>query len=254
MVTMIPGSKERVQQVLETLGESTDLSVLIAAMDQLTVEEEPEDPRDRKRLRILRVATDLFVRHGYRKTSIDDVARAAHVAKGTVYLYFKNKADLLMAAIIDEKVRYARRLEPLLTSVMLPVARLKLWLRIALMMAADVPLLARLLSGDEELLAVLDDAEEELGVRTSEMQLGFLCRLIDEAVAPHSWPPDEVRDRARVLLSVVYMAGHTASDRSRFGLSIDQLATYLADILVDGIGAEAAPPATPPLIPSGGAP
>src|ERR1700676_1158186 len=34
----------------------------------------------------------LFTQYGYRKTSIDDIARAAQVAKRTVYLHFENKA------------------------------------------------------------------------------------------------------------------------------------------------------------------
>ena len=39
---------------------------------------------------------ELFERLGYRRTSVDEVARQAGVAKGTVYLYFKTKADLLV--------------------------------------------------------------------------------------------------------------------------------------------------------------
>ncbi len=245
---------QRVQQYIDAMGDSTDLSKMVELMDQFVPEVEPDDPRERKRLRILRVATDLFVHHGYRKTSIDDVARKAHVAKGTVYLYFKNKAELLMQAIGDEKVRYARRMQPLLLSPLPPDAKLKLWLRLALMMTADVPLLSRLLSGDHELLAVLEDADEVLGVRTRELQVGMITRLITEVVGPDAWTPEEVADRARVLLSVVYVAGQFSDERFRFGLSIDQLATYLADILVDGIGAEAAPSPTGNPNPSGGTP
>ena len=233
---------ERVEKFQAAMGDSTDLSKLVEFMDQISPEVEPDDPRERKRQRILRAATDLFVHHGYRKTSIDDVARSAHVAKGTVYLYFKSKADLLMQAIGDEKIRYARRLQPLLVTPMPPRSKLKLWLRMALMMTADVPLLSRLLSGDHELLAVLEDADGVLGGRTQELQIGFLTRFIEEAVAPHSWPPEEIADRARVLLAVVYVAGQLADARFRFGLPIDRLATSLANILVDGIGADAAPP------------
>ena len=41
---------------------------------------DPEDPRERKRLRIIQAATELFIRQGYRKTSMDEVARQAGVA------------------------------------------------------------------------------------------------------------------------------------------------------------------------------
>ncbi len=53
-----------------------------------------------KRNRILDAAQNLFVRYGVKRTSIDDVAREAGTAKGTVYLSFDSKAALF-AAIAD---------------------------------------------------------------------------------------------------------------------------------------------------------
>jgi AcrR family transcriptional regulator len=50
-----------------------------------------------KQARILGAAQDLFLRYGVRKTSIDDVAREAEIAKGTVYLYYSSKHDLFAA-------------------------------------------------------------------------------------------------------------------------------------------------------------
>jgi AcrR family transcriptional regulator len=49
----------------------------------------------------------LFTRYGYRKTSIDDIARAAQVAKRTVYLHFENKAAVFLAILeyLGEQVR-----------------------------------------------------------------------------------------------------------------------------------------------------
>jgi AcrR family transcriptional regulator len=45
---------------------------------------------------IVLAALELFTRYGYRKTSIDDIARAAQVAKRTVYLHFENKAAVFL--------------------------------------------------------------------------------------------------------------------------------------------------------------
>jgi AcrR family transcriptional regulator len=41
----------------------------------------------------------LFTQYGYRKTSVDDIARAAQVAKRTVYLHFENKAAVFLAIL-----------------------------------------------------------------------------------------------------------------------------------------------------------
>ena len=48
-----------------------------------------------KREAILRAAIVVFAHNGYFSSKVADIAREAGVADGTVYLYFKNKDDLL---------------------------------------------------------------------------------------------------------------------------------------------------------------
>jgi|SRR5688572_8516274 TetR/AcrR family transcriptional regulator, fatty acid metabolism regulator protein len=50
-----------------------------------------------KRDAILRAATQVFARNGFFQSQVADIARAAGVAAGTVYLYFRNKDDLLVS-------------------------------------------------------------------------------------------------------------------------------------------------------------
>ena len=49
------------------------------------------------RERILQSAIDTFSRYGFDKTRMEDIAEAAKLAKGTLYLYFKSKEDLFYA-------------------------------------------------------------------------------------------------------------------------------------------------------------
>jgi AcrR family transcriptional regulator len=51
--------------------------------------------RAEARARIVRAAERLFVTQGYRRTTMDDVARAIGVSKGALYLYYRSKIDLL---------------------------------------------------------------------------------------------------------------------------------------------------------------
>ncbi len=51
-----------------------------------------------KRTRILDAAQSLFIRYGVKRTSIDEVARAADIAKGTLYLYYESK-EMLFAEV-----------------------------------------------------------------------------------------------------------------------------------------------------------
>ena len=50
-----------------------------------------------KRAAILDAALKLFSQYGYRRTSIDDIAREVEIAKGTVYLSFKSKEEIFRA-------------------------------------------------------------------------------------------------------------------------------------------------------------
>jgi TetR/AcrR family transcriptional regulator, fatty acid metabolism regulator protein len=57
----------------------------------------PEPAVGPKRDAILRAAIDVFASRGYFNSQVADVARAAGVAAGTVYLYFRSKDDLLVS-------------------------------------------------------------------------------------------------------------------------------------------------------------
>lgn len=52
---------------------------------------------EQRREAVLGAAQELFVEHGPGGTSIDAIAKRAGVAKGTVYLYFPSKEDILQA-------------------------------------------------------------------------------------------------------------------------------------------------------------
>jgi TetR/AcrR family fatty acid metabolism transcriptional regulator len=59
-----------------------------------------------KRDAILRAATDVFADRGFFNAQVADVARAAGVAAGTVYLYFRSK-DHLLTSIFERTMREA---------------------------------------------------------------------------------------------------------------------------------------------------
>lgn len=58
--------------------------------------------------RILDTAAELIERWGYKKTTIDDIAKQAGVAKGTIYLHWKTREDLFSALIIRERLRLGK--------------------------------------------------------------------------------------------------------------------------------------------------
>jgi AcrR family transcriptional regulator len=61
-----------------------------------------EEKKRRTRKAILQAAVQLFGDKGYERTSIDELARAAGVGKGTIYSYFQTKSEIFLAFCEDE--------------------------------------------------------------------------------------------------------------------------------------------------------
>ena len=85
-----------------------------------------------KRDAILRAAIDVFAERGFFNAQVADVARAAGVAAGTVYLYFRSKDDLL-ASIFERAMREAfAEGRTALAGVRDPAERLRVFARLHL--------------------------------------------------------------------------------------------------------------------------
>lgn len=57
---------------------------------------------------LLQTAAALFLKNGYTKTSLESIARAAHVAVRTIYVKFGGKAGLLGAVLADKRDSFFR--------------------------------------------------------------------------------------------------------------------------------------------------
>ena len=57
---------------------------------------------DNKRERILKAAATVFSKKGFYNSRISEIAKVANVADGTIYLYFKNKDDILISLFEEE--------------------------------------------------------------------------------------------------------------------------------------------------------
>ena len=71
--------------------------------------ERREREKQRRREDILTTARTLFFDKGFRDTTIDDIARAAELARGTIYLYFETKEEIY-ASVLEEGLGILQRL------------------------------------------------------------------------------------------------------------------------------------------------
>jgi AcrR family transcriptional regulator len=66
---------------------------------------------EQKRKRILAAAAELFAAQPFHKVLLSDVAEAAEVGKGTLYIYFKNKDDLYLSVLYSGFDQLVARLQ-----------------------------------------------------------------------------------------------------------------------------------------------
>jgi AcrR family transcriptional regulator len=211
------------------------LKQFMKLMDNLVGGDEPRTPRDRRRRRILVTATELFLRQGYARTTVDDIAGGAGVAKGTVYQYFQNKADVLVHAGALEKQRYMGTMRELFGSDRSPEDKLRRSLRTYFTMVHTLPLNSRIQAGDREMAGVLADMGFPDPQAVMDMQAAGL-RFQMRRAAPGRWDREELERRSKVLIGLIHASSFIGDERHRGGLDVDEYAGTLADMLMDGIG------------------
>lgn len=65
----------------------------------MTVAERREREKEERRSHILEAAARCFYASGFEQATMDDVAAAAQLGKGTLYLYFRNKEELIVGIV-----------------------------------------------------------------------------------------------------------------------------------------------------------
>src|SRR5580698_1456672 len=82
-------------------------------------------PEAGKRERILDAAVKVFAAEGFYNAKVSQIAQAAGVADGTIYLYFKSKDDLLIQLFEDRMERVNANLREAIDTESTATARLK---------------------------------------------------------------------------------------------------------------------------------
>ena len=98
-----------------------------------------------KRDRILDAAVAVFADRGFFQSRVSDIADAAGVAGGTIYLYFKSKDDVLISLFEDRMDRIIQRVKSKLEEHGSSQAKLRVFIEQHLSMVETYPELAEVL-------------------------------------------------------------------------------------------------------------
>ena len=84
-----------------------------------------DEKREQKRNTIMQAALKVFSRKGYSPAALEEVAREASIAKGTLYLYFQDKADLFSSTILFVIDRLVEIMQENIVETMGPLEKMR---------------------------------------------------------------------------------------------------------------------------------
>lgn len=98
------------------------LEAMVAASGTRSLKERQREEREEL---ILQAAADLLTEQGYHETSIDQIAARVGIAKGTVYLHFSSKEELVIALLKRGMREFVRAIEDTLAGEGSPSEKLR---------------------------------------------------------------------------------------------------------------------------------
>ncbi len=167
----------------------------------------PSDKRTQKEVTLLEAALDVFSEYGYRKSGIEDIARRAGIANGTVYLYADSKRDLYRRAVeygFDKwQARAASAAEAVGKGPGTSRARFEALCRAAYSYLASEPRLRRIVARDPALFPAApgDDADDPF-VDINRRSVAMLEAAIAEGVGSGEFAVDDPLAAAELLFSL----------------------------------------------------
>lgn len=177
---------------------------------------------------------EVFLRHGYRKVTMEDIARGVGISRPALYLVFPGKEAVfrdLVQAGLDDVVDSIERGLPALTSLPAQLAHV-----FHLSTVASYERVARAPAAGELLNASFDFAKD-LFERHEQRMVEVIARLISAAVAR----PDALRPSALDRARVIRAAAHGLKSVARDARDLRALVADLIDMTVAGLPLAARP-------------
>jgi AcrR family transcriptional regulator len=176
---------------------------------------EPADVSQARRAAILDAAAGVFLRYGYKKTSMDDLARAAGLSRQGLYLHFATKEELFQAGLLHLIAENRAAGRAALERHELPVAE-----RLLEMFVAIHGQLIGQMAG-EHLSELLHTAKELVGSAAADLereQTDELARVLRAEGVAAAWKPAGLtaKDLAENLVATSLGIKHRVADGAAY--------------------------------------
>lgn len=218
-------SAQRTIQAMQTLSSRDCIDYALVVTSTGPASFSKDESQAGRREHVLDAALLIFARYGYRKTSMEDVARAADISRPGLYFYFASKQDLFRAAVthaLDGDVAAAER----------SLADTDRSLGVRLIEAFDQWTGRYVGPLTKDVSILMENNPDLLGPISTEYPIRFAQMVTDALTAAVSPDRGDVAsDVAQTLLSMARGIKHEASTREEFlarmTIGVDLLLTAL---------------------------
>jgi TetR/AcrR family transcriptional regulator len=177
--------------------------------------------------RILAAATRLFGERPYHEVRMEDVAAAASVSKGGVYLHFKDKEDLYVALILDGMERLHQSVQAAIASRREPEDKLSAVIGEGVRFIQQAPYFLEL----AQRMDVSHSAAQTAAVQTSRLHfLNLLVGILQELNASGRWAAPDPELAAMALMGMMRETLRWRKDDP------ERLSAALVRLFLHGIG------------------
>ena len=190
-----------------------------------------EEKKAEVRRRILEAAKEVFFRDGFMNANLDETAELAGVAKGTLYRYFDNKAQIYLAVLSRNARRFEKKLQDALDPQATPIDALVQVSRFYFQHYVENPDYFQIFWAIEN-QAVIGELPPEVVeevVRLWEESLGILAGIIERGIAQGVFAPCDAWEVASILWTLANAIIRTERSPAHRGLRRRALDTFFDD-------------------------
>lgn len=126
-------------------------------------------------------AQRLFLHYGYKKTTIDDIAQEAGIGKGTVYLYFDGKEEIMLTIAENVKRNITAQMQAIAGSLAAPEEKLRRMIMASIVTVHDA--CNTTAHGIELVDEMLRPKIMKCGMEQKEAQYDLIAHVLEEGVS-----------------------------------------------------------------------
>jgi AcrR family transcriptional regulator len=139
-----------------------------------------ENARINMRNDIVDIASGVFAKFGFKKTTVDDIANALRKGKSSIYYYFSSKEDIFKAVVDKEADELRKKVLAILNSPQSSIEKIRAFLKTRMLAVRGMANYYTLITSNDISNITL---VEKLRLKYDTEEHGFIKQLLSEGVA-----------------------------------------------------------------------